>query len=118
MRRFSSGDTRSTSRTCVADVLPKSVQTGAFVARRAATWASSSGPTSARQVEPKAATFAETHGTSLARSNTSPSLGFEPGHPSSTNATPSPSRSRAMRSLSAADRLIPSRCVPSRSVVS
>ena len=79
---------------------------------------SSSGPVPARRVAPKAATCATPQEMSLARSKTSASFGFDPGHPSSMYATPSASSRRAMRILSPADRLRPSRCVPSRRVVS
>ena len=58
------------------------------------------------------------HGMSRARSNASASFGLDPGQPSSIYATPRASSIRAIRILSNADRLMPSRWVPSRKVVS
>ena len=81
-------------------------------------FASSSGDPPTRQVAPKAVTSAVDHATSRARSKNSASFGFEPGQPPSMKATPSSSSRRAMRSLSAHESEMPSRCVPSRSVVS
>ena len=70
-----------------------------------------------RRVEPKATIFV-CHSRSFARAKNSASFGFDPGHPASTNGSPSPSSRAAICSLSFAERRIPSPCVPSRSVVS
>src|SRR5439155_754094 len=57
-------------------------------------------------------------GTRAMRRKNSASLGFEPGHPPSMQPIPSASSRQAILTLSSADRERPSRCVPSRRVVS
>jgi len=118
IRRFSSSVVRRTSVTWSVEVFPKMVQTGVPASRSARMFASSSGFPPARQTEPNAAIAEHFQGRSRARRKNSTSFGFDPGHPPSTNATPSSSSRRAMRSLSSHEREIPSRWVPSRSVVS
>ena len=81
-------------------------------------FASSSGPPPALQTEPNAAMAECFHGRSRARRKNSASFGFEPGQPPSMKATPSSSSLLAIRILSSHEREIPSRWVPSRSVVS
>ena len=81
-------------------------------------FASSSGPPPTRQVEPNAQISARRQLASRARWKNSASFGFDPGQPPSMNVTPSSSSRRAIRSLSSQESEIPSRCVPSRSVVS
>ena len=118
MRRFSSKLVRSTSVTCSVQVLPTTVHTGVAASSSAWMLASSSGLPPTRQVAPKAAMRAFDHARSRARSKNSASLGFEPGQPPSMKATPSSSRRRATLILSSQEREMPSRWVPSRSVVS
>ena len=119
MRRFSSSVVRSTSVTCSVQVLPTTVQTGApeldqrpdvgvVLGAAAHPAGGAEGGDGARS----------SRAASRARAKNSASLGFEPGQPPSMKATPSSSSRRAMRSLSSQEREIPSRWVPSRSVVS
>jgi hypothetical protein len=79
---------------------------------------SSSGPPTTRQVEPKAAIREVLHSMSRARAKNSASLGLEPGQPPSMKVTPSSSSRCAMAILSSQESEMPSRCVPSRRVVS
>ena len=81
-------------------------------------FASSSGFPWARQVAPKAVIVAFFQDISRACSKKSASFGLEPGQPPSMKATPRSSKRRAIRSLSAHESEMPSRCVPSRNVVS
>ena len=117
-RRFSSRVVLSTSCTCSADVFPTTVQTAVRASSKARRFASSSGAVPTRQVEPNAVTTARCQGKSRARSKNSASFGFDPGQPPSMNATPSSSSRLAIRSLSPHESEMPSRCAPSRSVVS
>jgi hypothetical protein len=118
MRKFSSRVVRSTSATCIADDLPTTVHTGVSASSSAARFGSSSAGAEARRVEPKAAMLACSQTMSLARWKNSASLGFDPGQPPSIMLTPNSSNRTAMRILSSLESEIPSRCVPSRSVVS
>jgi hypothetical protein len=94
------------------------VHVGARVASSASTCGSASAGQPARHVEPNAASDECVQATSRAIANASASLGLDPGQPSSMKPTPSASSIVAMRILSAAERLSPSRCVPSRRVTS
>ena len=116
--RFSSSVVRSTSVTWRVQVLPTTVQTGAPESSSALMLASSSGVPPTRQVEPNAAMSACSHFIAFARSKNSTSFGLDPGQPPSMKATPSSSSRFAIRILSSQEREIPSRWVPSRSVVS
>ncbi len=118
MRRFSSSVVRSTSVTWRVQVLPTTVHTGAPESTSARMLASSSGPPPTRHVEPKAVMAAVFQGSARAREKNSASFGFEPGHPPSMKVTPSSSSRCAMAILSSQEREMPSRWVPSRSVVS
>ena len=70
------------------------------------------------RVEPKAASRAVCQVIVLAAAKKSMSLGFEPGQPPSMYGMPNSSSIRAIRSLSASDRMMFSPWVPSRRVVS
>ena len=93
--------------------------TSAPESRSALTCGSSLALAPARRVAPKATSWACLKSISCrARAKNSVSRGLAPGQPPSMKPTPKSSRCRAMASLSATVRLMPSRCAPSRRVVS
>ncbi len=117
--RFSSRVVRRASSTWRSWDLATSVITGAPDATSAASWASSAALPPACLVAPKATNWAFFRSSSAAaRAKNSVSRGLAPGQPPSMKPTPKSSRWRAMVSLSATVRWMPSRCAPSRRVVS
>ena len=117
--RFSSRVVRRASSTWRSCDLATSVITGAPDSSSALTCGSSEALPPARRVAPKATSSACLKSISCwARAKNSVSRGLAPGQPPSMKPTPKSSRCRAMVSLSATVRLMPSRCAPSRSVVS
>ena len=119
MRRFSSLSTRSTFFTCRFQVLPTMQEIGAQLSARTRSTGSSAAATPFPRVMPNAATFAPPARTSRSmRSKNSSSLGLLPGKPPSITWMPSSASRWAMRIFSSTDTLRPSRCMPSRSVVS
>ncbi len=116
--RFSSGVAFSTSVTCRSHDLPKIDTAGVFALSSERTFSSSSTAMFLRRVLPKAHSFAFTRFSSCAFSKNSMSFGFETGLPASIYATPKPSSTFAMASLSDTEKDIPSLCAPSRRVVS
>ena len=118
MARFSSGVAPSTSVTCSSQLLPKIVTTGVSASTSARRLGSSSGLFRRCRVEPNAASLADRKVIDRAAAKKSTSFGFEPGQPPSMYGIPNSSRRRAILSLSASETIRPSRCVPSRRVVS
>ncbi len=90
--------------------LATSVITGAPEFRSACTWGSSAALPPALRVAPNATSWAFSNAISCwARAKNSVSRGLAPGQPPSMYPTPKVSRCRAMVSLSATVRLMPSR---------
>ena len=118
MRTFSSSEVRSTSCTCASQLLPTSAMTGAPDSSRARTWRSSWGRTPGRRVAPNAASRACANVAPRISAKNSVSVWLAPGQPPSMTATPMRSRCSAMRTLSDTEKLMPTPCAPSRSVVS
>ena len=107
-----------TAVTCLSLVLPTMQTTGVFAASRAFSVTSSFAATPRRRVMPNAATFACFGGRAYISRKKASSFGLLTGKPPSMQSTPSSSSLYATCSLSSSDRLKPSPCVPSRSVVS
>ncbi len=118
MSRFSAGVAPRTSVTWSSQLLPKIVTTGVSAATSSRRFGSSPGRLARWRVEPKAASRAVVQRCFFAAAKKSMSLGLDPGQPPSMNGIPYSSSIRAMRSLSARDRMMFSPCVPSRRVVS
>ena len=116
--RFSSAVAPRTSTTWSSQLLPKMVVTGVSAAIRARRFGSSSARLARWRVDPNAASLACRKVMLRAAAKNSSSFGFDPGQPPSMYGKPASSRRRAIFSLSASDRTRPSRCVPSRRVVS
>ncbi len=118
--RFSSFVVRSASATWRTSDLATRQTTGASESSSARTWASSPTFTPALRVAPKATSWALRSFSSpaAARAKNSVSLGIAPGQPPSMKPTPNSSSNRATASLSLTEYEMPSRCAPSRSVVS
>ena len=117
MRRFSSRLTRSTLVTCRSQVLP----TMATVAVKI-----SASTRRSRRPRPRVLAPGRAEGDEIRvaeplarmRPKNSMSLGLDPGKPPSMKWMPSTSSLTAMRTLSSTESDMPSRCVPSRRVVS
>ena len=101
-----------------SQLLPKIVTTGVSAATSSRRLGSSSGRLARCRVEPKAASRVLAQVIPLAAAKNSMSLGFEPGQPPSMKGMPYSSSMRAIRSLSASERVMFSPWVPSRRVVS
>ena len=118
MSRFSAGVAPRTSTTWSSQLLPKIVTTGVSAATSSRRLGSSPGLLDRWRVDPNAASFAPSQVMVRAAAKNSTSFGFEPGQPPSMNGIPNSSSIRAMRNLSASDRVMFSPWVPSRRVVS
>ena len=104
--------------TCSSQLLPKIVTTGVSAATSSRRFGSSPGLFERCRVDPNAASLAPSQVMDRAAAKNSTSLGLDPGQPPSMNGIPNSSSIRAMRSLSASDRVMFSPWVPSRRVVS
>ncbi len=118
MARFSSAVAPSTPVTCMSQLFPTSVMIGDSASIRARMFASSSTRLARLRVKPKAAIRAFRQVIPFAAAKNSESLGLEPGQPPSMKGIPKSSSRRAIFSLSVRETVRPSRCVPSRRVVS
>ncbi len=118
MSRFSAGVAPRTSVTWSSQLLPKIVTTGVSAATSSRRLGSSAAALDRWRVDPKAARRARSQRCRRAAAKNSTSLGLEPGQPPSMNGNPYSSSIRAMRSLSASERVMFSPWVPSRRVVS
>ncbi len=118
MSRFSAAVAPRTSVTWSSQLFPKIVTTGVSAATSSRRFGSVSGRFERCRVEPNAASLARSQRIDFAAAKKSTSFGLEPGQPPSTYGIPYSSSIRAIRSLSASERMMFSPWVPSRSVVS